>query len=316
MTEPVTTSAPTPPPAAPPAATSAPSTLLGGGAPAATPPAAGQPPAPATLDAVGNPWEKWAPERRGFFENKGWLKEGKLDVDALADGYQQLEKFRGIPPEEQFRLSKNPSADELARIHERLGVPKEPSGYGLKGEPGTDPASIEKMQAIAHAAKLTPDQLRVLTEHSAAEARAAEARETQAETEALRAGHAELSQEWGPQMKLNQAIALRGSQLEAFTSEGMDEGFWAHAAKYPGMNPAKIARALYKLGVGLGEDRFVSGAPSSGGVRGPESAEARLEQMITHEPTRKALMAGDPDLTREKAELEKVIIEARRKSGT
>lgn len=285
-----------------PASPAAPSTLFGGAdsgsgtapaAPAAPPPPAAQ--APATTPAPGapvEPWSTWSAEKKGFFENKGWLKDGKLNVDQMAEGYIHVEKLRGVPGEEVFRLSKNPTPDEIARLDERRGVPKDPTGYGLKPGDGEDPALLDAVAKGAHEARLSPDQLKAVLGLNKTLFEQQETARAAAEARRFAEDGAKLSQEWGNAAPQNKAIARRAANLDAFKSEGLDEGFWEYAGKYPGAGPASIARALHKLGLGLGEDKFVTGDPTSGGVRTPESAQARIDEISANPTLRKSILEG------------------------
>lgn len=296
-----------------------PATLFGDGGGAAKPaqtPATAAAPKPAEGGAGGGDpkpidpaWKNWSPERRGYFENKGWLKGDDLNVDELATAYEQLEKFKGVPADEAFRLSKNPTQEELDRVLSKLGVPKDAAGYGLKAGEGQDPKVLERIAATALGAKATPAQVQAflkLNEEMVAEQQAAE---VEAEAASFAKDGKELARDWGSALEQNKAVARRAANLPAFRENGLDEEFWAAAGRIVG--PGKVARALHALGVGLGEDTFVHGEPTGGGKRGPESAQARLDEMIGHEPTRKALLAGDPKLLREKAAMEEAIIAGR-----
>lgn len=303
----------------------APSVLFGGD-PAATQstpqqqPAAGSPPptngqqpaSPAASAESSDPWAKWSPEKKGFFENKGWLKDGKFDVDAATEAYQQLEKFRGMPADEAFRISKKATPEELARVHKRLGVPDNPEGYGLKAEPGQDPTVLTEIAKTALEVKATPEQVQGFLKLNQALFEKQETERKRAADELFQKDGAALAREWGLELAKNKSVAQRASNLEAFRSEGLDEGFWEHAASYPGVGPAKIARALYKLGLGLGEDKYVTGQPTTGGERTVESAEARVREIQKNEALRKRYLGKDPDLVREMESLQKVIANGRK----
>lgn len=262
------------------------------------------------------PWKqsiaKWSPERRGLFENAGWLKDGDLNVDELARGYEELVKFRGAPAGEVYRLSKNPTPEELARVHEKIGVPKDVTGYGLKAAEGQDPKTLERIANVALGAKATPDQVKAFLTLNAEMHQEQVAAEAAAEAEVFDRDGKELARDWGGALKQNQAIARRAAELKAFTEHGLDEGFWAAAAKLPGpdgkpVGPGKIARALHALGLGLGEDTFVTGEEKGGGLRTPDGAQARVEEIRKTPELRKKYLAKDPALVREMEALQKAI---------
>lgn len=299
-------------------ATTAPATLFAGGEkPAAAPAAAsGAPPASTTQPASesSDPFSKWTPERRGFYENKGWLKDGKLDVESLAEGYAQLEKMRGVPPEETFRISKNATPEELSRLHERLGVPKDAAGYEIKAE-GADPAAVKRLGEAAHKMNLTPSQLGEFLKYNAAELKMAEDRAEQEQTTRLEADRANLQREWGQAMQQNQAISERAATT-LFPKEWSEpdengETVWSRLQHDPKVGPAGLAKALHALGTKLGEDRFVTGQPTGGGMRTPESAAARKDELLSNPEYRKAYLSGDKGKVAEIAELEKAILAGR-----
>src|SRR6185312_841401 len=81
-----------------------------------------------TAPAAGNPipWLEGAtPEQVGYIQNKGWT-----DPKQVLEGYQNLEKMRGVPADRLLTLPATDADDATkAAFYEKLGRPKEAAGY-------------------------------------------------------------------------------------------------------------------------------------------------------------------------------------------
>jgi hypothetical protein len=269
MSEPIATPTPvTTPVAAPSAPTPAPVV------PSTTPPPAAAP---------ANDWTGgFNDDLKGYVGTKGFK-----DPAALADSYRQLEKLVGV----KDKLIKIPDAadsPEWDAIHERLGRPKTAAEYKIDAIPN-DAKSAEFTQWAKdtfHGANLTSAQAEKVmgkfgelqAANAAKDAAAGLAQNAHAETE--------MKTMWGNAYEQNINIAKAAAK-----QFGDDPTVISGIEKTLGT--VKTMEFFHKLGQGLGEATFTTGAGKGGGQVDPSTAKAQINQLKGDTSFAKKLASGD-----------------------
>jgi hypothetical protein len=143
------------------------------GAPPAGAPPAGDPPAgapPAGAPPAGDPpaakawYEKLPPERQQYVKNKGWDKAEDPTI-AVLDGYENLEKVFGADKAGRTLLlpKDDTDAEALNAIYDKLGRPKDATGYTIEVPEGADPKLANTFKNVFHKEGLSTKQAEVLT---------------------------------------------------------------------------------------------------------------------------------------------------------
>lgn len=105
-------------------------------------------------------------DNRTLVETKEWMKDGSIDLNALADGYRNFE----IHSRQTVKVpGENATADDWNAFYGKLGRPETPDKYELKlnteavpeGFPYDEKSAIE-FRTWAHEAGLTPAQAQTL----------------------------------------------------------------------------------------------------------------------------------------------------------
>jgi len=252
-----------------------------------TPPDAAPPAPPATPP---NPWspDSLAPDLKAYAEVKGF----KSLADAVV-GYQKAEGVRGIPVEEIMRLGKEPTPEQLAAIHSRLGWPEKADQYQLDPLPENMLDLRPDLLPAAHEAKLTRAQVAAL-DKALTGAMSKRAQAMAAEDEALiKTEQLELEREWGPSYNENLELATRArAELQRIT--GIDAKAWESLTTVEGFGLKRVATMLASLGKAWAEPAYRSGDPAQVApeafVRGmtPEQARAQIKAWANDGTTAKA----------------------------
>ena len=265
--------------------------------PAATPTAT-----PVTTPVATTPnWYdgKATPEEVGLLQNKGWTHTDPAAIAVAATkAYREAEKFVGIPHDELLRLPKNPVAPEWAGVWERLGVPKEATGYDLSALKFSDgealePAAIQAIQAAALKAHVRASDIGEFASEFVKYLDAQDANET-AETAAhLATERAALQQNWGTNFEVNKFVAAQGAK-----ALGLDDQTITALETVAGYS--KTMEALRRVGVLNKDDAYVAGSvPGSAGVMTREQGQARLASLKADAGWVDRLMKGDAQAVRE-----------------
>lgn len=256
LTTPPATDPATNPPAAPPA-TDPPAT------PPATPPAA--PP------AAGDWFARLSAEDRAYAQNKGWA-DGSSG-DALFQSYRQLEQLLGNDRAGRtFTVPKDPTDVEgWNAVYEKLGRPKDATGYQIEFPEGTDPALAASAKEWFFKAGLNPTQAAAVAANYQ-EAERALVERVQAEH---RQGIEALRTEWGADFEHRVQIARSACGAAGMSQEDV-------AALESAMGPARAAKVLEFFG-----RNYVEGEPPGPGaarLKGfgqmtPVSAQQKMESL-------------------------------------
>ena len=130
----------------------------------------------------------------GYVKNKGWT-----DPKQVLEGYQNLERMRGVPADRLLTLPA-PDADQAARdaFFDKLGRPKEAAGYEFSiGADGQDGGWNDHLKQTFHKAGLTAEQAKTGSTFYAAKGLSYAAAQASAQVTKAQGEHAELMGDWG-----------------------------------------------------------------------------------------------------------------------
>jgi len=151
-------------------------------------------------------------ETKGYIQNKGWD-----DPIKAVQGYKNLEKFQGVPPEQLLKLPKD--GDPMDEVYNRLGRPETPDAYSYESPTGqVDEARLGLFKEAAHKAGVSQEAFEALAQadsqywEQAQEAHFAEIEQKQT------AELTQLKSEWGPQFDERAELGRR------FISKNIPEG--------------------------------------------------------------------------------------------
>lgn len=224
-----------------------------------------------------------APELVGYVKNKGWT-----DPKQVLEGYQNLEKLRGVPAERLLTLPAA-DADEAAKgaFYEKLGRPKDVSGYEFKlGEADNAFDSGLKQSFFKHG--VTAEQAKGVIADYAAIADAQTKAQQQAAAEKTNAEHLELMREWGAAANQNLGLANKGRELLGWSNEQVDVVGAALGHK-------ATLKMLADIAGRSGEARLVVDGSSQGygNVMTPGQAKAKLAELQADPGFRAKILSGD-----------------------
>lgn len=224
---------------------------------------------------------KFDDDERGFFANKGWdRKPTTVAIRELAKSYREAEKHLRAPADQVIRFPKDANdVENWNTLRERLGVPKDVKGYdftGVKFGDGTelDQPFVDMMSKAALANGIPKDAAVELTKQfvqfmddadksSATVAAAEQAREFDA-----------LKRSWGNNFEANTFIANQAAEKLGLPKDFID------AAIKGGASRLQLSQGFLKLGIAMGEDKFVAdpGSPTRG-VMTAEQAQAKMDAL-------------------------------------
>lgn len=274
--------------AAPTAATTALSQQTTTQAPQSAPPAATSASAGPATGAQAD-WTAGLPEElKGHIQNKQFK-----DVATLAESHRQLEKLYGVPQERLLKLPENMDTPEARAIWEKLGAPKDKTGYSIEiPKEAGDKEMAEWFRDVAFKSNMTQRQVEGLV--GAWNERVGGFSKSQAAQSQMASTNQEqtLRTEWGAAFDQNINIAKTAVQSMQWDETKINalEG----ALGYDG-----VMKLLHQLGTATGESAFVPGRPASGGNLTPAQAKSRIDELISDSGFRQRLMAGDSDAKRQ-----------------
>jgi hypothetical protein len=208
-------------------------------------------------------------ELKGWVQNKGF----KEPVDVV-NSYRHLEKLLGADKAGRTVVlpSKWDDPKEVAPFYEKLGVPKDPTGY--KMPEGADPEMAKWAPSVFHEAGLTPRQAEALTtKWNEMVAGRTEAMKAQYEAKIAEEGQA-LKSEWGAAYDDKMAHAKAAAKALGVKAEVVDklENALGHG---------DLMRFFAAIGEKMGEDKVVTGkgATSFDGALTPDAAQQKINQL-------------------------------------
>lgn len=277
--------------------------------PAAAAAAAANPdPAAAAQSAAATPWTAGLEaDLLGVAQTRGWYdKPADQVAREILKSYREAEKHIGVPPDQILRMPKQGDTEAEAAFWQRLGVPKDATGYdfsGVKFSDGTElddgfVQTISKVAAEAHipaeAAKRVVDGLVKYMEN-------ADSAGTADTTAQVQQEQAALTKEWGPNLEANRFIAK-----QAALAAGVTEAEFDALSKTPG--GAKMLQVFRFFGSKMGEDKFITSAGGPGnGIMTYSQAVARVNELKADEAFRERYFKGDTAANREMSSLTAII---------
>ena len=234
-----------------------------------------------------------SPELVGYVQNKGWT-----DPKQVLEGYQNLEKLRGVPAERLLTLPAA-DADEAAKgaFYEKLGRPKDVSGYEFKlGEQDSAYDAGLKDSFFKHG--ITAEQAKGVIADYAAIAQAQTQAAADAQAQKVNAEHLELMREWGAAANQNLDLANKGLELLGISKDEVDTLGQALGHKRTLTLLADIAKRS-------GEASLVTdgGAQGYGNVMTPGQAKAKLAELNADAGFRQKILSGDRTAIEERRRL-------------
>jgi hypothetical protein len=260
---------------------------------------------------AGAPWYQGKVDAGtiGLWQNKGWVNE-MADPAALAvkvtQSYSDLEKHFGVPHDEIVRFPKQPGAPEWQAVWDRLGVPKDPTGYDfsqVKRADGTalDPAAELALRAAAHKGHVPASEMAGFASEFVKYFDTQQASQLADATAQLETQRAALKSNWGANFEVNKFVAAQGAK-----ALGLDAEMIEALERTSGY--AKTMEAMRRIGAMNGEDKYVAGSvPGNAGVMTREQAVNQMEALKRDPVWRDKLLKGDHEAGRQFASLSLVI---------
>ncbi len=218
---------------------------------------------------------------KGYAQNKGWKNVGEI-----IESGRNLEKLVGV--REQLVTLPKTSEDTAGwdSVYDRLGRPKNPDGYGFQVPKGQDPGFITWAAGEFHKLGLTETQGKKLMESFSANSAAAKKQSQDAQSAKAVQDIASLKQEWGAAYDQEVASAKR-----AGAEFGVDAPKIEAIEKVLGT--ADTIKFFNAIGKKIGDPKFITGNPSSGGD-GPMTPAQAQEQI--------KVLRGDPGFVKKYTE--------------
>jgi hypothetical protein len=258
---------------------------------------------PAAAPASAPWYNGFAPDLKGYIETKGFPGDEK-GVAALADSYRNLEKHFGVPAEQLLKLPKD-ETDKAAwdKIHERLGRPAKPEEYELALPNGDNGEYAKFISTAMHELGLTKKQAQALALKQNEFITAQESKDAEAYQATIKTQDAGLRATWGQAYDKNMQIAKGAFAELGVTTEVVD-------AMEEKMGYSKVMETFHRVGLKIGEDKFVTanGANGFNGAMSPAAAQARIDAIRTDPALANRYVNGDAALRAEMDNLHRMLV--------
>jgi hypothetical protein len=195
--------------------------------------------------------------------------------DVLTSAYN-AEKLLGAGPDKIIKLpnaAEANSEEAWGQIYDKLGRPKAPTEYGLKGPDGNPTPLTEAIAPVLHKMGLTAKQAGELNQWW--NEYAGKAGETQKAEHDAKVAEAtgQLKTDWGAAYEQNVNIAKTAAKEFGITEEQV-------AALDSALGTAATLKFLHNIGSKIGEGQFVSGATQGFGSKmAPAQAAAEIKAL-------------------------------------
>lgn len=255
-------------------------------------------------DEGAKPWYDGADaETIGYLQNRGLDKKDAKEV-ALASikAHREAVSKLGVPPDQIVRLPKDANDVEGQKaLYARLGKPDSPDKYDLKAaeDGGASAEFVDFLRKTSDKLNLTADQARELAKDFIVYADGSTKGEEANETAALEQERADLRKEWGPNFNANLTIARMAAQKVGIPPEAV-------AAIEEAAGYKVVMTALQKIGMAIGEARFVT-SETTGNVMTREGAIARKAELMKDTEWTTKYLNGDANKVREMTDLNRII---------
>lgn len=220
-------------------------------------------------------------EQVGYVQNKGWT-----DPKQVLEGYQNLEKLRGVPADRLLTLPAA-DADQAAKdaFFDKLGRPKVATDYGFKFEDATIDTAVK---GLMHKHGFSADQAAGFVADFQAFDKTVADGQKQASLEKFQADNQALKTEWGAAYDQNTQLARQGRDALGWSNEFVD-------AVGSAVGHSALMKMLHNVGSRTGEAAFVGSGQQPGALNGalsPAQAQARLSELTADKEWVKRLMSG------------------------
>ena len=246
--------------------------------------------------AAAAPWYQGAgadAETVGFWDNKGWSKDGpdKIAIEATKRA-RQLESHYGVPAEQLLKLPRADAGPEAWRsVHERLGAPKEAKDYDFgDAAKDLDETFVTTMRDALHKAGMPKDAAAELMRSTAKWFNDTEAAETTAKQAQLQTERSDLAKDWGRDFEFNRLTAMQGVRRAVGNGEDAQKIIDGMAQT---MGYKATMEFWRKIGEATTEATFVGAGQGGGMVTTVNGAKSELERLRTDDAFTKRYLAGD-----------------------
>lgn len=255
------------------------------------------------------PWyDAFDADTKGYIQNKGLDK--KTAPEAFLEAakfHREAEKFVGAPANELVRLPKDPNAPEWKNIYERLGAPKDASGYDfstVKNADGTplDAEFTEYMRSTVTPLNLSKDAAAAVTQAMVKFREKVDATALAERTAKLEVQKAELKKNWGVNEAANMVVARAAAKALNVAPEAV-------AALEGQVGYAAVMEMFRTIGTKIGEDRFVASSGGGGnGVMTRDQAVAEKDALKADQAWVKRFLSGGNEERKKMDALDRIIV--------
>lgn len=223
-------------------------------------------------------------EMKGYVQNKGF--KGVTDV---LESYRNYEKLQGVPQDRLLKLPENLDSDEGRSIFEKLGRPKEATGYSIDipKEHG-DEKLASALREIGFKNNFTQKQMEGLVGWWNGRQAETLKNNTAAQEAAKVQSEANLKRDWGTAYEQNKETVTRA----AINLELSDKELHSLGAS---LGADKSMKLLLRLGQATGEHTFVGGGPGGGSHTSAEQAKSEIARLQGDSGFISRIRAGDTE---------------------
>ena len=247
---------------------------------------------------------------RGHVTALGFDKLDPLQAAITAAG--KLAAF-GSNPDDLIRVPKDATGDALAPLYDRLGVPKDQTGYTF--DPSVPAEISDRVRAEAAALKLTPAQASTLLSTRQAEAKVAANGAAERQLAAVTAAKGELAGAWGAEHGIKEFRASKALEEFGWTAE--DVATMAAGTKDPKSSFVRIMTNMAVLGERMAEAKLLGGPTGDGGsgAMTPDQAQAKMVALQADPTFRSRWLHNDEPVRQsaiaELANLQRIVVQSR-----
>ncbi len=222
-------------------------------------------------------------------DDKTWFDaKGFKTMPDVARSYRELEKLIGVK-DTLLQVPVSDKPEEWAGVYDRLGRPKDPTGYKIDLPEGADRTFADTAAKWFHEAGLSERQAAPLVKqwnaHVEAQTKAAEA--AQAE-QLAREGEA-LKASWGAKFDENLTSARKAANALGMTAEQVES-----LEKSSGFAQTMQFFARLHGDYGIGKEGGLIGVKSGGSTAGSvQEAQAEITKLMTDGDFQKKIADGD-----------------------
>jgi hypothetical protein len=250
------------------------------------------------------------PDLIGHIQQRGWdTKDPAAVALEAAKAHREAERRLGVPADQLVRWPKDASDEaNWAAVRERLGVPKEATGYDFANVKFTDGSDLDErfvttMRDTAVKLGLPAEAAVGVAQSFAKFLDDAEAAETAEAGVKLEAERSSLKQNWGTNYQANLDVAKHTAEALGVKPEAIN-------ALESQIGYAAVMEMFRTIGEKTGEARFVQSlAPGAGAgeLMTVEQAQTRINDLKADESWVSSYLAGDVAKARQMADLQKIV---------